>query len=70
MGQAGDVKTTWNKANADEVASARKVFEEMRSKGYFAFNVTRTGDKGEQITAFDPNAELLIMAPPMRGGGA
>jgi hypothetical protein len=34
-----------------------------------AFRVGEGGRKGEQIRAFDPEAEKLILAPPMAGGG-
>lgn len=69
MGIEGDVKTIWDPHNADEVAAARKSFDELRKKGYLAFRVDdETAKKGSQITSFDPNAGKLIMAPPMAGG--
>lgn len=65
----GDVKKLWNPANADEVADARRSFDDLRSKGYLAFKVTsKNGEKGEQIAAFDPTAGAIIMVPPMQGG--
>lgn len=64
----GDLKIMWDADKDDEVASARKQFDDMRKKGYLAFKVDRRGDKGEQITAFDADAEKIIMAPQMRGG--
>ena len=69
MGRQGDLKVIWDHTKTDEVAAARKTFDEMRAKGYLAFSVKgRDGSKDEQITTFDPAAERIILAPPMRGG--
>lgn len=64
----GDTRLQWNERNRDEVAAARKRFDELKTKGYAAFKVNRSGSQGEQIDAFDPAAERLIMMPPMVGG--
>ena len=64
----GDVKQMWNRNNTEEVNQARKTFEELRGKGYHAFKVAQDGGKAEQIHIFDPDAEKIILAPPMRGG--
>lgn len=70
MSHKGDTKLIWDVNNEPEVASARRTFDELRGKGYVAFRVTgKDGEKGEQITAFDPNAARIILAPQMRGGG-
>lgn len=67
--EEGDLKLIWNKNEADEVASVRAQFDKLRSKGYLAFKVEgKDGAKGEQITTFDPNAERIILAPPLKGG--
>ncbi len=68
MNGTGDTRVIWSADNADEVAAARKTFDDLRKKGFLAFSVKRSGDKGEQITTFDPDAEKIILAPPMRGG--
>jgi len=69
MGIEGDVKTIWDKGNRDEVANARRTFDDLRAKGYLAFHVTgKNGDQGEQMDEFDPDAERMIMIPPMQGG--
>ena len=69
MGRQGDTKIIWDKHRAEEVENARRTFDEMRKKGYLAYAVRgREGEKGSQIHEFDPEAERLIMAPPMRGG--
>lgn len=68
MGPQGDLKTMWDSDNADEVEIARKQFTDLKKKGYLAFKVKKDGDKGEMTDTFDPLAEKLIMAPPVRGG--
>jgi hypothetical protein len=69
LGIAGDVKQLWDPNNPDEVAAARRVFDDLRRKSYLAFRVTDTkGKRGEQMTVFDPAAGKIIMAPPMAGG--
>ena len=69
LDRTGDTRLTWDANNTDEVASVRRTFDELKGKGYLAYTV-KPGDgaKGEVITAFDPNAQKVILAPPMRGG--
>jgi hypothetical protein len=69
MGRMGDLKVIWDRMRQEEVQAARKQFDEMRKQGYLAFSVKgKDGEKGAQITEFDPDAERIILAPPMRGG--
>jgi hypothetical protein len=68
MGREGDLKVVWDKANEAEVGSARSTFDELRAKGHLAYKVKRDGGKGEMIRTFDPDAEKIILAPPMAGG--
>ena len=69
MGRAGDVKVIWDRTKPDEVENTRESFNRMRKKGYLAWSVKgKDGQKDEQITEFDPDAERIILAPPMRGG--
>lgn len=66
---AGDYRITWDPTNADDVAAARASFDQLAGvKKYLAFKVAEPGDKGEQIKAFDPQAGVIIMTPPMAGG--
>lgn len=65
----GDLKKVWNAANRDEVEDARRSFNNLvKEKKYLAFKVTDSGDKGEQIREFDPEAGKMILVPPVRGG--
>ncbi len=67
--KAGDYRITWDPNSPDEVAAARASFDQLQGvKKYLAFKVAEPGDKGEQIRAFDPQAGVIIMTPPMAGG--
>jgi hypothetical protein len=69
MDRSGDTKLIWDPDNADEVANAKRTFDDLLKKGFMAFKVEgRKGDKGEQIKTFDPKAEKLILTPAMAGG--
>lgn len=68
LDHTGDTKIIWDSDKADEVETARETFDKLRKKGYAAYSVKRDGDKGEVIKKFDPEAEKLILAPPMVGG--
>lgn len=68
MGSVGDTKLVWDSDNEDEAANARRTFDDLKKKGYAAFAVAAKGAKGEQIQKFDPDAQSLIMVPPIQGG--
>ncbi len=71
MGQRGDVRLSWDKSKPDEVEAAKKMFDDLKAKGCLAFKVVPWfGTRGQQIDAFDVNADRIILAPPMRGGAA
>lgn len=67
--QAGDVKKIWDPENEDEVEDARRSFNDLKAKGYAAFEVGITGKKTtRQIREFDPDVGKMILAPVPRGG--
>lgn len=69
LDHTGDTKLIWDRHQTAEVDNARATFDRLRAAKYLAFSVTgKNGDKGEQIREFDPNAERIIMTPPMQGG--
>lgn len=70
LDHTGDSKHIWDKANAEEVEAAKRMFEYFtKEKKYAAFHVTgKDGEKGEQMRTFDPKAERVIFAPQMQGG--
>ena len=68
MGKEGDTKVIWDASKPDEVESARRTFDDLKKKKYIAFKVKKDGSQGEVISEFDPDAEKIILAPPMSGG--
>jgi hypothetical protein len=69
LDSSGDTRIMWDKGNPDEVASARRTFDELLKKGYAAFRaVGKHGDQGEQIRRFDPEAERIILVRALQGG--
>jgi hypothetical protein len=69
LDSTGDTKVIWDADNADEVAAAKAQFDALKKKGFAAFKVKGvTGAKGAKIDEFDPDAEKMILVPPMAGG--
>lgn len=66
----GDTKHIWDPDSPEEVSAARKVFDELKKKGFQAFSVKRGGEKDAVIRDFDASAGKIIMSPPIRGGSA
>jgi len=64
----GDVRVTWNADSDDEIATARRTFDEKRKEGFLATKTTRRGIEGDRIYAFDPQAEVILLIPPLEGG--
>lgn len=68
LGPQGDTKIIWDADKQAEVEVAESAFDDLKKKGYYAYKVKKGGDKGRVINTFDPDAEKIIMALPMRGG--
>lgn len=69
MNETGDYKIIWDRTKPDEVKAARKQFDEWKgTKKYQAYSVNRSGDRGEILREFDPEAQSIIFSPPMQGG--
>lgn len=68
LDNTGHSKKTWDSHNADEVADARRSFNDLRAKGFLAYKVNKDGKQGEQIHAFDPELEAIILSPAPVGG--
>jgi hypothetical protein len=66
--QAGDIKTTWDPDNDDEVDAAEAQFDKMKAKGFAAYRVGKDGEQTTIMRTFDPDARAIIMAPPVAGG--
>ena len=65
---AGHLKVTWDADNEQEVAAARKQFDDCVAKGFAALEVRKFGKPGERIHTFDPHAEAVILSAPIAGG--
>jgi type IV secretory pathway VirJ component len=68
MDETGDTKVIWDSENKDEVDAARAQFDALTKKGYLAFKVDKKGEKSEAMRRFDPEAEKIILSPPMTPG--
>lgn len=68
LDDTGDTKLMWNPRDKDEVKTAKRTFRELSEKGFRAFRVDASGGQGEQIDAFDKDAEKIIFIPQMAGG--
>jgi hypothetical protein len=65
----GDSKITWDPERLVEVEAAKAQFDTLKRKGYVAYSVKgKEGAKGEIMHKFDPDAERVILAPPIAGG--
>jgi len=69
LDHTGDTKIIWDLRNTTERAIAEAAFKKANADGYMAYRVTgKDGIKGEVMSEFDPLAERIILAPPLRGG--
>lgn len=64
----GDLKSTWDPDNEDEVEAAEEMFDAQRKRGMAAYRVNKKGKKTEVMTEFDKDANAIIFAPPPKGG--
>ena len=62
----GELKFTWRKDNAEEVALAEKTFKEYIARGWLA--VGEKSGKMTQIFIFDPNFDRIVLQPIAVGG--
>ena len=63
-----DVRIIWDPADADGVAAARAMFDDLTKKGHRAYSVSASGERTASVRTFDESAEKLIFAPALRGG--
>ena len=64
----GDLKFQWDPEDSDQTDLAKKNFDAAKKKRMVGYRVNKDGSKGEVMRSFDPEAESIIMAPPMVGG--
>jgi len=67
LGIGGDVKISWDSRNEMETAVAKETFDKRIKDGWSAFR-EKIGIKGDKIKIFDPDAERVILVPPISGG--
>lgn len=67
LGGTGDTKMSWDRRNEIEVKAAKETFEKRIKEGWSAFK-DKFGTKGEKIKIFDPDAERIVLVPPISGG--
>jgi len=69
LDRSGDQRVMWDAGNPDEVAAARRTFDDLTGKGYLAYRAEgKKGHQGTQIREFDPAAERIILVKPSAGG--
>ena len=68
LDRTGDTTHTWDRTRPDEVAVARRAFDEAKAKKYLIYKMNADGSKGELIREFDPNAERIVCSPQNVGG--
>jgi len=68
LARVGDVKISWNSSNREEVKTAKETFDKKISQGWSAFEEKFSGTKGDRIKEFDPDAQRIILVPPITGG--
>lgn len=68
MSRKGDLKLSWNSGNEKEVAAAKEIFDKRVREGWAAFGEKIMGRKGDRIRTFDPDAERIVLVPPIAGG--
>lgn len=65
----GDVPIMWNRNEPEEVAIARKAFDDARKAGFIIYKAEgKDGHRGEVVKRFDPADERLIMVRQHVGG--
>jgi hypothetical protein len=64
----GHTSTTWDSTNADEVETARRIFNDLTDRGYRAFRMNREGTDGVPKRTFDPAAKETLLVPPIHAG--
>lgn len=68
LDRTGDTRIEWDPSRPDEVAMARKAFDEAKKKKYLTYKVGADGTRGELLREFDPRAERIIATPQTVGG--
>lgn len=69
LSSEGDSKLIWDKNSDAEIDAAEAQFDMLvGEKNYKAYHVGKNGKKSDVMKKFDPDAEKMILVPPMVGG--
>jgi hypothetical protein len=64
----GHTTTMWDPQDEKEVERARRIFDEMRRRGYRAFRVGKDGSPGQPRNTFDARDDAMLFVPPIHAG--
>ena len=64
----GHTRTTWDTGSAEEVETARRVFDDLMDRGYRAFRMDGRAGEGVPKGTFDPKDKETLLVPPIRAG--
>ena len=68
MDKSGDIKIKWNPFDGEEVAVARRRFEEARREGFVGYAMNPDGSGDRILHSFDPAAGKIVMRTAFTGG--
>lgn len=66
--EEGDTRVIWSPHNQDEIDNAKATFNRLKAKRFMAYTVDESGEQGEVMREFDPQAGRIIMTQPYAGG--
>ena len=66
--KAGDILTTWEPKDKESTSVARTNFDQARKQGLVPYKISRRTGNTELLHNFDPEADTIVMAPPVTGG--
>ena len=68
----GHTTRKWDTANEAEMEVARRLFSDLTTKGYKGFSVKKGAGgnvtESEPRKTFDPDAEKMLLVPPIQAG--
>ncbi len=69
----GHTTRKWDTSNEADMKAVERIFDDLTRKGYKAFSVTKggaggDGSLGQPRSTFDPEAEKMLMVPPIQAG--
>lgn len=62
LSQDGDERIVWDRLDPKQVKEAFNKFKELVKKGYTAFAMLASGQRGHKITEFDPSLQEVLLS--------